>query len=140
MDFFDSKEAAWSDIRLHIAGAGVIKFTGIKWGVKTETEYVRGAGDEPLDINRGNREYPCEIEVLRGALTDMNRAAIAAGGRDITDIDIPVTVTIRPAANRPLQVVKINQLVIEEWQESWTQGDKQAKVTLPAKAIGIIPG
>lgn len=137
MEFFDSKECEWADIRLHIAGAGVLKFTGISWGVKQEKEYVRQAGDEPAGINRGNREYPCEITVKRGALKDINKAARLAGGRDILDISLPVTVTYAAAPGRAQQVVKIKAVEITEFQEKWTQGDKQQEVTLPALALGI---
>lgn len=137
MQFFDSKEYEWADIRVHIAGAGLLKLQGIKWGTKQDKEYLYGAGDEPIGIQKGNRSYPCEVTVLAGALADMNVAAKAAGGRDILDLEIPVTITYLPAPGRPLRVVKLKGVQFSEFEEGWTQGDKNKQVTLPAMALGV---
>ena len=139
MDFFDSKECEWADIRVSFEGVNLIKFTGVSWGIKTNKEYVRGAGKKPLHIASGNKEYPVSVTVLKGALTDLNRAVIAAGYDDLTDVPFTVNISFKAKSSRALQNVIVLGFEISEFEEKWTQGDVKAEIPLSGLALDIKP-
>lgn len=139
MDFFDSKECEWSQQRCTFAGAPLSKLTNISYKAAKAKEHLHAEGDEPIGIQSGNRTYDGTIEVLKGALDDMNKAAKAAGGRDILDLEFDIVNTFQPAANRPMQQDLLVGVQITEYQKGWEQGAKNMKISLPVLITRIDP-
>lgn len=136
--FFDSKDCEWADMTVMIAGATLAKITGIKYKASKEKTLLHAAGDEPVSIQGGNRTYDGEIKVLKGALDDMNRAAIAAGGDDILDLQFDIVVTYKAKGTRTLQTDTLVNAEISGFEKGWDQGAKSMEVTLPVVFMKLI--
>lgn len=129
--FFDSKECEWADMQVIFAGAPLTKIRGLKYKAAREKQLLHAAGDEPISIQSGNRTYEGHIKVLKGALDDMNAAAIAAGGRDILDMSFDIVVTYRSNGTRPLQTDVLENVEIRDFEKGWDQGSKYMEISLP---------
>ncbi len=129
--FFDSKECEWADMSVIFSGAPLIKVRGLKYKASKAKQLLHGAGDEPISIQSGNRTYEGQIKVLKGALDDMNIAAVAAGGEDVLDMQFDIVITYKPAASRPLQTDVLRGVQIKDFEKGWEQGAKNMDITLP---------
>ncbi len=129
--FFDSKECEWADMAIIFAGAPLTKIRGVKYKAAKDKQLLHGAGDEPISIQGGNRTYEGQIKVLKGALDDMNRAAILAGGNDILDMQFDIVITYKPQGTRPLQTDTLKNVEVKDFEKGWEQGAKNMDITLP---------
>lgn len=138
--FFDSKDCEWADMTVMIAGATLTKIRGVKYKATKEKQLLHAAGDEPISIQGGNRVYDGQIKVLKGALDDMNRAAIAAGGDDILDLQFDIVITYKPKGTRALQTDTLIGVEVKDFEKGWEQGAKSMDVTLPIVFMKLITG
>lgn len=129
--FFDSKECEWADMSVLFAGAPLVKVRGLKYKASKAKQHLHGAGDEPISIQSGNRTYEGQIKVLKGALDDMNQAAVEAGGKDVLDMQFDIVVTYKAAPGRPLQTDILTGVQIKDFEKGWEQGAKNMDITLP---------
>ena len=129
--FFDSKECEWADMSVIFAGTPLTKVRSLKYKATKDKQLLHAAGDEPIGIQSGNRSYEGTIKVLKGALDDMNRAAIAVGGRDILDMQFDIVITYKPQGARLLQTDVLRNVEIKEFEKGWDQGAKFMEVSLP---------
>ena len=129
--FFDSKECEWADMSVIFAGAPLTKIRGVKYKAAKEKQLLHAAGDEPISIQSGNRTYEGQIKVLKGALDNMNTAAIAAGGNDVLDMQFDIVITYKPQGARPLQTDTLRNVEIKDFEKGWEQGAKNMDITLP---------
>ena len=137
ISFFDSKECSWKDLRVFVEGVEVIKITALKYGVKAEKEHLHAAGDEPIGVQTGNRTYTGSITLLLGAFNDLNAAAIAAGGRDVTDISFGIVASYKKQGSRAIQIDKLVSVEISEFEISNVQNQKKNEVMLPILFMGL---
>lgn len=138
--FFDSKDCEWADMTVMIAGATLTKIRGLKYKATKEKQLLHAAGDEPISIQGGNRVYDGQIKVLKGALDDMNRAARAAGGDDILDLQFDIVITYKPKGTRALQTDTLIGVEVKDFEKGWEQGAKSMDVTLPIVFMKLITG
>jgi hypothetical protein len=138
--FFDSKDCEWADMTVMIAGATLTKIRGVKYKATKEKQLLHAAGDEPISIQGGNRVYDGQIKVLKGALDDMNRAARAAGGDDILDLQFDIVITYKPKGTRALQTDTLIGVEVKDFEKGWEQGAKSMDVTLPIVFMKLITG
>lgn len=131
MDFFDSKEAEWADMVVMIGGSPVTKIRGVKYKAKQEQEALHGAGNEPIGIQSGNKSYEGEIKLLKGAVDDMNRAAVAVGGKSLIDVAFDLVITYKPQGTRLLQTDTCVSVRVSEFEKGWEQGAKFMDISLP---------
>lgn len=129
--FFDSKECEWADMSVIFAGSPLTKIRGIKYKAAKDKQLLHSAGNEPISVQGGNRTYEGQIKVLKGALDDMNRAAVAAGGTDILDMQFDIVVTYKQRGTRQLQTDTLKGVEIKDYEKGWEQGDKSMTITLP---------
>lgn len=135
--FFDSKECEWADMSIFFAGAPLVKVTGIRYKASKVKNPYYGAGDGPLFMQSGNRAYEGQMTVYKGALDNMNAAAVAAGGVDVLDMKFDIVVTYKPAAGRPLQTDTLIGVEIKEYEKGWDQGAETMPITLPMGFLGL---
>ena len=76
--------------------------------------------------------------MLKGAIDDMNRAAQAAGGNDILDMQFDIVVTYRPKGARPLQTDILAGVEVKDFEKGWEQGAKNMDITLPIVFLKLI--
>jgi len=140
VSFFDSKEAEWADMTVMFAGARLTKIRGVRYKAAKDKQLLHAAGDSPISIQSGNRTYEGQIKVLKGALDDLNRAAIAAGGEDILDMQFDIVVTYKPKGTRALQTDTLVGVEVSDFEKGWEQGAKNMDVTLPIIFMKLITG
>ena len=131
INFFDSKECEWADVTVSVAGSTVTKVTGIKYGVKAEKEHLYGAGDEPISIQSGNRAPTGTLTLLKGAFDAIHAAALAAGGRDVTDLQFDIVVFYKPRGTRPPQTDVLQNCEVSDFEKGMMQNDKSMPINLP---------
>lgn len=131
MNFFDTKECEWSDLDILVNGVKAAKATGLKFKKSQEKEHIYAAGNEPLDIQRGNKKYDGTLSMLKGAVEDVNKAAIAAGADDLLDIRVQIVCNFRAKGNRMLQTYTLIETEFTEFEIGMMQGDKKQEVGLP---------
>lgn len=136
--FFDSKDCEWADMTVMIAGATITKIRGIKYKASQEKKLLYAAGTEPISIQSGNRSYEGEIKVLKGALDDMNRAALAAGGDDILDMQFDIVITYKAKGTRALQTDTLVSVEVSNFEKGWDQGAQSMEVSLPIVFMKLI--
>jgi hypothetical protein len=135
--FFDSKDCEWADMTIMFGGAPLTKIRGLKYKTSKEKQLLHAAGDQPISIQSGNRTNDGEIKVLKGAIDDMNRAAAAAGGQDILDIQFDIIITYKPQGTRLLQTDTLKGVEITAFEKGWEQGAKNMDVTLPIVFLNL---
>ncbi|MBX2904992.1 MAG: hypothetical protein KF744_03080 [Taibaiella sp.] len=136
--FFDSKDCEWADMTVMIAGATITKIRGIKYKASQEKKLLYAAGTEPISIQAGNRSYEGEIKVLKGALDDMNRAALAAGGDDVLDMQFDIVITYKAKGTRALQTDTLVSVEVSNFEKGWDQGAQSMEVSLPIVFMKLI--
>jgi hypothetical protein len=129
--FFDSKECEWADMLIIFAGLPLTKIRGIEYKALKDKSSLHSAGDEPIGIQNGIRTYEGSIKVLNGALDDMNRASVAAGGADILDMQFDIEITYKQSGTRHLQTDILKGVEIKYYERGWDQVAKSMDVTMP---------
>jgi hypothetical protein len=137
LDFFSTKEVEWNDLSVYVSGVLCGKVEDFEVGVKQKTEYLHAAGQEPISIQRGNKEYPFKLTLLKGAVDNMWDAAVQAGGDDVTDIVFDITGSFRAYGARTLSRYSATGCVISESMFKLAQNDTSMKVELPGLAMGL---
>lgn len=135
--YFDTKECEWSDQDILVNGVKVAKARGVKIKKSQEKEELYASGDKPISIQRGNKKYGITLTLLKGAVEDMNRAAIAAGGEDINDVEVVIVVNFRARGNRLLQTYTCISVQFTEFEIGLMQNDKFQEVSLPCLALDV---
>ncbi len=136
--FFDSKDCEWADMTVTVAGSNLTKIRGLKYRALKDKQLLHAAGDEPISIQGGKRTYEGHIKVLKGALDDMNKAALLAGGDDILDLQFDIVITYKAKGARGLQTDTLVGVEIKEFEKGWDQGAKHMDVTLPIVFMKLV--
>lgn len=140
LQFFDTQECTWSDVSVTVGGATVTKLKSVKYKSSKKKELIYGQGDYPIGIQGGNRAFEGEIKVLKGAVDDMNRAAIAAGGVDILDMEFDVVVVYAGKGTRALQTDTLVRCQVKEFEKSMAQGATSMEIALPIIFLEVVSG
>jgi hypothetical protein len=132
LSFIDGKEVEWADVTILVDGIdATLKSLGISYGVKVDKEHLFAGGDEPVGIQSGNRTPSGVLTVLKENYDILDEAAIAAGGRDITDLVLQLAVFYKPKGNRPPRTEILEGAEFSEFNSKIAQGDKKMPVELP---------
>lgn len=132
---YDSTEYKWNDIELFLNGVPVVKFTGIRENMSQEVEEIYGGGDEPQDLQTGNRKYGGSVNLYATQINKMNAVAMAAGFRDLMDVPWTITWCYKPVIGSPRKTITYTGARIEGYEEGMEQNAKAAPVTLPFKSL-----
>lgn len=132
---FNSTEWAWRDMSISLNGVLLGKVTKLTYKTARESEHLYGAGDDPFDINPGNKAYTGEMETYGTVIANMNRAAQAAGYDDLTDVPWTISVSYKKTATEPVHNVVLPNVVFEEAEEGGANNEKAFKKTLPFKCL-----
>lgn len=119
----------------YIDGAQIGKISKLKYKTARETEHLYGAGDEPFDINPGNKAYTGEMELYKSVIDTMNVAAQAAGYDDLTDIAWVAVVNYKATATAPMQTVTLPNVQFEEFELGAANNDKKILSNIPFKCL-----
>lgn len=137
---FDSTEVAWRDMSIFLSGVRVGKIRKLKYKTIRETEHLYGAGDDPFDINPGNKSYEGEMEVYKSVVDEMNIAARAAGFEDLTDIPWVITVHYKATATQPQQTVTLPAVRFSEFESGMENNNKFMLINMPFRSLRPVVG
>jgi len=138
---FSTKECAWSQTTVKVLTRTLVGIAGFDFSKDVETEYLYGAGSDPIDIQRGNKSYPGSIDILKYELDLLNDAAVAAGYEDITEVPneaINITCVFKKLATDTPRTVSSLACAFGNIKAAMQQNDKSMKVSLPFKAMKTV--
>lgn len=132
---FDSKQFRWADMSVSLFGAKVAAIHELTYDVEQEDEPLYGAGDEPIDIQSGNRKYTASLVLLKSAFDAITTAAQLAGYKDILGLRFPVTISYTNDTRITTDVL-VN-CKISKYNDGMKQGEKFNTITLPIMFTSI---
>ncbi|MEN4762664.1 MULTISPECIES: hypothetical protein [unclassified Chryseobacterium] len=133
-----SSECAWSNFEVKLLAKTIKGLRGFSVKKTVESEHIYGAGDQPIDIMRGNKKYEGSIKVLGFEADALNRAAKAAGYDDITEVPhelITILISYRRNSSDPLTTITMSGVQFTEDGFEMEQGAKNREVSLPYIAM-----
>jgi hypothetical protein len=131
ISFFNSKEYEWSDVKVTMDGADIIKCTGIEYTITQKKEHLYAAGNMPIGIQSGNKELKGTLTLLTTSLDDLKGAAIAAGASEIMDLVFDLVISYAPSTARDEVIDVLVGCQISEEPKAYKQGDTHAECKLP---------
>jgi hypothetical protein len=140
MAFF-TDECAWAQTSVKVLGRTIKGIRGFGFSKGVEKEHLYAAGDEPIDIQTGNKKYEGNIKLLKYEVDLMNDAAQAAGFADITEVPpaaILITCTFKANPTSALRVVTAISVAFSETKYDMEQNAKMMDVTLPFICMKVV--
>lgn len=128
-------EYGYASMRFSFLGNTDVKgVKSINYKVKRESENLMGAGDEPVAIGYGVKEYEGEIQLMR---KDIDAIRTAAGQKSLVDIP-PFDIVIAFANGvDPIKTVTLRYVRFMEDGLEGATGDKELPLTIPIGLSGI---
>ncbi|MCC8146449.1 MAG: hypothetical protein LIO93_08450 [Bacteroidales bacterium] len=135
-----TSECAWAQVEIEILGRSIKGLRAFEFSKKVEKEHIYGSGNEPLDIQSGNKSYTGSITVLGFEADTMNATARESGYEDITDIphnEIVITAKFQKEKKDPQTFYTISGVSFTENTASMEQNAKTREIQLPFLAMKI---
>jgi|SRR6185312_8918603 len=135
---FSTKECAWSRTNVKVLGRTLVGIAGFDFEKDVTTEYVYGAGDDPIDIQRGNKAYPGSVDMMKFELDMLNDAAVTAGFEDITEVpheSIVITCTFKKLPTDVPRTITAAACAFSNIKAAMKQNDLSMTVNLPFKSM-----
>ncbi len=136
-----SSECAWKHAELILLGRRINGLRGFELKKSVEKEHLYGTGQTPLDIQEGNTKCEGNIKVLGFELDALNKAAMAAGYADITEVPheaIMMTVKLQKTPTEPKTTFNVRGIAFTEATNAMEQNAKMREITLPFLAMDIV--
>lgn len=135
---FDSKQYAFSDVRVNILGRSLVGFQGVKYKVNVDKEPVFGRGKKALAIQSGNETIEGELMLLQSELIALDLAVKAINPLyKITDISFDIVVSYGETI---VTTDIIKGVEITEYEKGMEQEDKFMEISLPFLALDLQEG
>jgi hypothetical protein len=138
---FSTKECAWHQTSLKILGRTIVGIRGFEFEKNIEKEYLYAGGNEPIDIQVGNKSYPLNFKFLKYEVDMMNDAALEAGYEDITEVPhelIVATCVFKKRATDVARTITASGVAFTNIKNGMDQGGKMTEVSLPALAMKTV--
>ncbi len=136
-----SSECAWHHIEVRLLGRSLRGSRGFEYKKTTEKEHIYGSGNNPIDINEGNKKVEGSIKVLGFERDALKREAQLAGYSDITEVPheaIVIVFTYKKSKLDPVMVETVRGVAFTEDSSSMEQGAKMREITLPFIAMDLL--
>jgi hypothetical protein len=137
---FATKECAWSNVSINLLGRKLTGLRGFELKKSIEKEHLYASGDEPIDIQNGNKKYEGNLKLLKYEVDLLNDAALLAGFADITEVPHPViliTVQYKKLITDKVRIITVPGVAFSELAIAMEQNAKMTEVTLPFLAMRI---
>lgn len=131
----ETKQYAWSDIRVRALGREFVGIRGIKYKRTGDDEHLYGRGSKPIAIQSGNVSYEGELTLLQSELEALTSAL---GVVNLIDIRFDIVVTYRATIDGPVVTDLIKSVKCKEYEKGMEQGDKFMEITIPFLALDIV--
>ncbi len=135
----NTKEYAWSDVKINLLGRTVIGVQGVSYKTSVEKEPLFGRGNKPLRLQSGNYTFEGEIMLLQSELEALRTAVKTINPLyKITDISFDLVVSYGDGLTAVTDIVLGCE--ITEYEKGMEQNDKFMKITLPFMALDVQEG
>ncbi|MWB96752.1 hypothetical protein GON26_20515 [Flavobacterium sp. GA093] len=131
MSTFSSKQYSWSDVSISIGGRIIEGVTAVEYSVKQEKEALRGRGNKPHQITRGNKTFDGKISIWQSELEAMATSA------DLLDVTFDVIISYVPSEGGNTVTDVLTGCEFTEVKKTIKQGDKNMVVEMPLAFLDI---
>ena len=133
---FNSKQYAFSDVRLIILGREIEGFRGVSYKVSVEKEHLHGRGKKPLSIQSGQETIEGELMLLQSELIALVTAVKAVNPNyKITDVSFDIVITYGDGTTASTDIVRSAEFT--EYEKGMENGDKFMEVSMPFLALDL---
>lgn len=136
MQVVNSKQYSWNDISVAFGGKIEEGVTEVEYVIKQDQEYLRGRGNKPYGILKGNKDFEGKITVWQSTLESMVRDA---PNKDILALSFDVIWAFTPLDGGETVIDILVGCAIKEYKKSMKQGDKNMLVELPFSFLDVKP-
>ena len=123
-----SKQYSWNDISVAFGGKIEEGVTEVEFSVKQEKDVLRGRGNKPYQVLKGNKDFEGKINIWQSALEAMIKDA---PNKDILALRFDVIWAFTPTDGGETVTDVLVGCEIKEYKKSMKQGDKNMLVELP---------
>lgn len=137
---FNTKDCAWSNVSITLLGRRLAGLRGFELKKTVEKEHVYASGDEPVDIQSGNKKYEGNLKLLKYEVDLMNDAALTAGFADILEVPhtlITCTVEYKKLPTDKTRLIVVPGMAFTELSVAMEQNAKMTEVTIPFLSMRI---
>lgn len=138
---FSTKECAWAQTKIKLLGRTIIGIQSFEFGKEVDKEHLFAAGDEPIDIQTGNKKPTGSVTVLKYELDMLDDAAQAAGFAGIEDVPhdaIIITCAFKKNPASEMRVIDALGVAFTGKRYAMEQNAKSMPVPLPFLCMKII--
>lgn len=136
MNTFSSKQYAWSDVSISIGGRILEGAQDVEYTNKQEKDVLRGRGNKPHKIIRGNKSYDGKLTIWQSELEAMTKDA---PNKDILALNFDIIVSYAPEDGGETVTDVIYSAEFTEVKKGMKQGDKNMLVELPIIFLDVKP-
>jgi hypothetical protein len=136
MSTFSSKQYAWPDLSISIGGRILEGITEVEYTVKQEKDVLRGRGDKPLKILRGNKSYEGKIIIWQSEFEAMTQDA---PNKDVLNLNFDIIVSYVPLDGGESVTDVLSSCEFTETKKGMKQGDKNMLIELPIIFLDVKP-
>ena len=126
-----SLPVAWIDVSCTVGGSKVSLFKKIKYKSTIDKKPVMVEGNKPVAINPGDRTYDGTLGLLEGHVNTLNAAAVSAGGDDLLDLELDITVTYKAKGSRKVCVDTLVGVQFTSYEKGMERGATEMPIDLP---------
>lgn len=128
MSAISSKQYSWNDISVATGGRIIEGITEVEYSVKQEKDVLRGRGNKPHGILRGNFDYEGKIMLWQSEVEAMIKDA---PNKNILALKFDVIWAFAPTDGGETVTDILVGCEIKEYKKSMKQGDKNMLIELP---------
>lgn len=134
----NGQEYSWGDIKIWMWGQVVFRARGIEYKREQKTDYLRGAGYEPLAVQCGEKSYPGTLTVLQSELDAFNRTARSKGYDSI--VGTSGDIIIEYSKNGIVTIDKISGATFGDYSKGMKTGDLHSEHAIPFLGLRLQEG
>lgn len=133
---YSSAQYSWNDISVAAGGRIYEGLEEIEYTVKQEKSFLRGRGNKPHKIVKGNKDHEGKLVIWQSEL----EAMIAdAPNKDILNLEFDIVWSFAPEAGGQTVTDILVGCQIKEYKKGMKQGDTDMKVELPFIFLDVKP-
>lgn len=136
MSTYSSNQYAWADVTILLGGRILEGITEVEYSVKQEKDTLRGRGNDPHRILRGNKTYEGKLTIWQSELEAMVKDA---PDQDVLKLNFDVIISYIPPEIGVPVIDVLKGCEFTEAKKALKQGDKNMLIELPFIFLGIKP-
>jgi hypothetical protein len=129
-----SKQYSWNDISVAFGGRVEDGVNEVEYTVKQDKDVLRGRGNKPYQILKGNKDFEGKINIWQSTLEAMIKSA---PNKDILALEFDVVWAFTPTDGGDTVIDVLVGCQVKEYKKSMKQGDKNMMVELPFVFLDI---